>query len=67
MSLLDQIEMLCDWAASVHRHADGDLKVSINKNADRFEYGEFYKKTLDNTAMEAGLFRFISKRKKVMD
>lgn len=58
MSLLDQLEMLADWGASSRRNKDGDLKSSINKNADRFKYGEKYKKCLDNTAIEANLFKF---------
>ena len=66
MSLLDQLEMLADWAASVRRQKNGDLKSSINKNADRFEYGEFFKQTLDKTAIEAKLFKFHCK-KKVLD
>jgi hypothetical protein len=39
MPRLDQVEMLCDWAAAVRRHADGDLERSIAQNAERFGYG----------------------------
>lgn len=39
MSDADRAEMLCDWAAAVRRHADGDLERSIAQNMKRFEYG----------------------------
>lgn len=38
MSLLDQIEMLCDWKAASLRTKDGDVKKSIEYNQDRFGY-----------------------------
>jgi hypothetical protein len=38
MSDADPAEMLCDWAAAVRRHADGDLKASIAQNMKRFGY-----------------------------
>jgi hypothetical protein len=38
MSDADRAEMLCDWAAAVRRHADGDLKASIAGNMKRFGY-----------------------------
>lgn len=66
MSLLDQIEMIADWAASVRRQKNGTIEASININSDRFSYGEFYKRCLDNTAIEAKLFSF-KKYGKVMD
>jgi hypothetical protein len=65
MTLLDQLEMLADWTASCRRQKNGDLKSSINKNADRFEYGEFYKKCLDNTAIECNLFKFVKRGRKM--
>lgn len=36
MSLLDLIEMLCDWKAATERHADGDIRKSLEINAERF-------------------------------
>jgi hypothetical protein len=39
MPALDQIEMICDWAAAVRRNKNGDLMKSIQINAKRFEYG----------------------------
>lgn len=36
MSLLDRIEMYCDWKAAVKRNKNGDLNKSIEINAKRF-------------------------------
>jgi len=36
MNILDIVEMLCDWKASSERHNDGNLRQSIEKNANRF-------------------------------
>ena len=36
MSLLDILEMVCDWMAAVERHDDGDIFKSIEINAGRF-------------------------------
>lgn len=40
MSLLDQLEMLCDWKAATLRTKDGDIKKSIEYNMGRFGYSE---------------------------
>lgn len=40
MNLVQVIEMLADWKAATLRHADGDLRRSIEQNAERFGYGE---------------------------
>ena len=56
MNLLDVVEMLCDWAAAVHRTKDGDLIASIETlNADRFGYDEQIKRLLLNTVRDLGL------------
>lgn len=56
MSLLDLIEMLCDWQAAGERHADGgDLMRSIAANQERFGYGDELRAILENTAREMGL------------
>lgn len=49
MSLLQITEMLCDWMAAVKRHADGDIRRSIEVNAQRFGYGDEIKRLLLNT------------------
>jgi len=36
MSLVDIIEMFCDWKASSERHKDGDIRKSIDINTVRF-------------------------------
>jgi len=54
MSLLDLIEMLCDWKAATMRHNDGDLAKSIEINQKRFGYSEELKGILINTAKEMG-------------
>jgi len=38
MTLIDLIEMICDWKASTMRHNDGNILTSIDKNQDRFGY-----------------------------
>lgn len=53
MSLLDLIEMLCDWKAAGERHADGgDLARSIELNQERFGYSDELKSILLATARE---------------
>ena len=56
MNLMQITEMLCDWLAAVKRHADGDIRKSIELNAERFGYGDEIKRLLLNTveALEAG-------------
>jgi hypothetical protein len=49
MSLLQLTEMLCDWLAATKRHADGDIRRSIEQNAERFGYGDELKRLLHNT------------------
>src|ERR1051325_10482674 len=40
MTLIDLIEMLCDWKAAGLRHNDGDLFRSIKINQERFGYSD---------------------------
>lgn len=49
MSLLDLIEMLCDWKAATLRHDDGDIRRSIEINQKRFGYSDELKAVLLNT------------------
>ena len=49
MTLLDLLEMLCDWKASSERHADGDIYRSIEINQSRFGYSDELKTILKNT------------------
>ena len=52
MSLLDLIEMVCDWLAATQRHDDGDIWKSIEINQKRFEYSDELKEILKNTVKE---------------
>lgn len=37
MTLLDLVEMLCDWKAASERHDNGDILQSLAHNAKRFQ------------------------------
>ena len=52
MTLLDLLEMLCDWKAATERHADGSLERSFEINQKRFEYGPEIDRLLRRTAVE---------------
>lgn len=55
MNLMQLTEMLCDWMAAVQRHDDGDIRRSIEINAERFGYGDEIKRLLLNTVDEVEL------------
>lgn len=50
MNLLDIVEMLCDWKASSERHNDGNIRKSIEINANRFNLSPQLVRILENTA-----------------
>ena len=50
MTLIDIMEMFCDWKASTLRHNDGNLLKSIEINAERFNMDGQLKQILMNTA-----------------
>lgn len=50
MTLVDIIEMFCDWKASTLRQNDGNLLKSIETNAERFNMDGQLKQILMNTA-----------------
>lgn len=50
MTLVDIIELLCDWKASSLRQHDGNLLKSIEANAQRFGFSKQLKKIFINTA-----------------
>jgi Family of unknown function (DUF5662) len=52
MTLLDLLEMICDWKAASMRHADGDIVKSIEINQARFGYSDELKAILLNTLSE---------------
>ena len=49
MSLVDLIEMICDWLAATERHADGNIFKSIEINQGRFNYSDELKQIFINT------------------
>ena len=50
MNLIDIVEMIADWKAASERQKDGNLLVSIEKNAKRFHLDDQLKQILINTA-----------------
>lgn len=50
MNLIDIIEMLCDWKAASERHNNGNIRKSIEVNADRFHISPQLVRILENTA-----------------
>lgn len=54
MSLLDLVEMLCDWKAAGERHADGSMERSLLVNRERFRIEPQLQSILENTARELG-------------
>lgn len=50
MTLVDVVEMLCDWKAASIRQHDGNLLKSIEINAQRFGYDDQLKQIFINTA-----------------
>ena len=49
MTLIDLLEMICDWKAASMRHNDGNILKSIELNQKRFGYSNELKKILENT------------------
>lgn len=54
MTLMDIIEMFCDWKASTERQHDGNLRKSLEMNKDRFEICEQLNCIFNNTMKELG-------------
>ena len=50
MNLLDLVEMLCDWKAASERHNDGNIRKSIEINANRFGVSPQLVRIFENTA-----------------
>ncbi len=49
MDLADIVEMFCDWKAATMRHANGNIKKSIEINKDRFGYSDDLKEIFKNS------------------
>lgn len=54
MTLIDILEMLCDWKAATLRHDDGDIMKSIKHNCGRFGIGPQLRAILENTVYYMG-------------
>lgn len=52
MSLLDIVEMLCDWKAATARHSDGDMAKSLEINRERFNISDELYAIMHKTAVE---------------
>ena len=51
MTLVDVVEMLCDWAAAVRRHKNSDLLKSLEINVQRFGISEQMASVLRQTIL----------------
>lgn len=51
MTLIDLVEMICDWKAATERHDDGDILFSIEVNTDRFSMSPQLVDILVNTVL----------------
>lgn len=49
MNLIDILEMFCDWKAASERHNTGNLKKSIEINANRFNLAPQMVKIFENS------------------
>lgn len=54
MSLLDILEMLCDWKAAGERYKDGSIAQSLAHNRERFKISDQLFAILENTVRELG-------------
>lgn len=50
MTLIDLVEMFCDWKAAGLRHEDGNIYRSLEINKERFGIGDQLTQILKNTA-----------------
>jgi len=49
MTILDLLEMFCDWKAASERHADGSIEKSIEINTPRFKISDQLKSIFKNS------------------
>lgn len=49
MTLLDLVEMLADWKAASERHNDGNIRKSIEINAERFGMSPQLRRIFENS------------------
>lgn len=51
MTIIDILEMFCDWKAASERHNDGNIKKSIEINSGRFGINEQLVKIMENSVI----------------
>lgn len=49
MNLIDLIEMLCDWKAASERHNSGNIRTSIDLNAQKYKINPQLARIMRNT------------------
>jgi hypothetical protein len=54
MTLIDLVEMLCDWRAATERHATGNILRSLEINRERFKLSDQLYEILLNTVKALG-------------
>lgn len=54
MSLIDFIEMTCDWKASSERHTTGNIRKSIEINGEKYHIAPQLMRVMENTIKELG-------------
>lgn len=52
MTLVDVLEMLCDWKSATERNANGNIRKSIDINAEKYGISPQLKQILENTVRE---------------
>jgi hypothetical protein len=52
MTLVDLLEMLCDWKAATGRNKNGNIRKSIEVNAERYKISPQLRKIFENTVRE---------------
>lgn len=57
MTLIDMLEMLCDWKAAGERHADGSMAKSLEINRKRFSIPDAVFGALCLTVNQTALFQ----------
>ena len=54
MTLIDIIEMICDWQAAARRSPDKELKDTLDYAYKKYEIGEQFGRIIKNTFKELG-------------
>lgn len=52
MTLIDLVELLCDWKAAGERNKNGNIRKSLEVNTERYGLSPQLKKIMENTVRE---------------